>query len=247
MEDALILHKYLPLSFKSPKDQEYIEFLWDSFDTNYKHDKYQFAFLAYHMLTMSFVYFNLWQIKQVNPLDFAKGIIGFGKENETKIEKSSSPFIFHCINESSILRLLKLIGCDNSKIGKYIQLVRDRNETAHPNGIIFCSTQSALDIKIGDTLRIIDEIQCQSRSVIERCYSEFLIQSHDFDEREYPDATDQIREILIHENYLSQMDLEICLSFDLKSLSDHPAISSIRTLHTELIQYLENETEYEAA
>ena len=27
------------------------------------HAKYQFAFLAYHMLTMSFVYFNIWQIK----------------------------------------------------------------------------------------------------------------------------------------------------------------------------------------
>jgi len=63
MEEAAELSNYLPLSFKTPKEQEYIEFLRDAFETNSAHGKYQFAFLAYHMLTMSFVYFNIWQIK----------------------------------------------------------------------------------------------------------------------------------------------------------------------------------------
>ena len=43
---------------KTPKEQEHIEFLWDALETNCIHGKYQFAFLAYHILTMSFVYFN---------------------------------------------------------------------------------------------------------------------------------------------------------------------------------------------
>jgi hypothetical protein len=68
MEEAAELANYLPLSFKTPKEQEYIEFLWEAFETNYTHGKYQFAFLAYHMLTMSFVYFNIWQIKQAELL-----------------------------------------------------------------------------------------------------------------------------------------------------------------------------------
>lgn len=50
MEEAAELANYLPLSFKTPKEQEYIEFLWDAFETNHTHGKYQFAFLAYHML-----------------------------------------------------------------------------------------------------------------------------------------------------------------------------------------------------
>ena len=54
MAEAAELANYLPLSFKTPKEQEYIEFLWDAFETNYKHGKYQFAFLAYHMLTMNY-------------------------------------------------------------------------------------------------------------------------------------------------------------------------------------------------
>jgi len=148
MEEAAELGNYLPLSFKSPKEQEYIEFLWDAFETNYTHGKYQFSFLAYHMLTMSFVYFNIWQIKQTTPKDFAMGLIGFGKDIEKSLLEATSPFVFSTVNERSILRFLKLIACDNGKIGTYAKLVDDRNDAAHPNGNIFFSEQSALDLKI---------------------------------------------------------------------------------------------------
>ena len=196
MEEAAELANYLPLSFKTPKEQEYIEFLWDAFETNYTHGKYQFAFLAYHMLTMSFVYFNIWQIKQTEPKDFAMGLIGFGKDIEKSLLEATSPFVFSTVNERSILRFLKLIACDNGKIGTYAKLVDDRNDSAHPNGNIFFSTQAALDVKITEILRVVDEIQSHSKPVIEHCYREFLLQNHDPDEREYPDPADQIREVL---------------------------------------------------
>ena len=126
MDQAAELGNYLPLSFKSPKEQEYIEFLWDAFETNYTHGKYQFAFLAYHMLTMSFVYFNIWQIKQTEPKDFAMGLIGFGKNIERSLREAASPFVSSTVNERSILRFLKLIACDNGRIGTYAKLVDDR-------------------------------------------------------------------------------------------------------------------------
>src|ERR1700733_14823473 len=154
MEDAAELANYLPLSFKTPKEQEYIEFLWDAFETNYTHGKYQFAFLAYHMLTMSFVYFNIWQIKQAAPDEFGMGLIGFGKDVEKSLLEATSPFAFSSVNERTMLRFLKLIACDNSKIGTYAKLVDDRNESAHPNGNIFYSTEAALDIKITEILRV---------------------------------------------------------------------------------------------
>jgi|GEM_PF-7038258 len=40
--------------------------------SNYPHGKYQFAFLAYHMLPMSFICVNIWQIEQTEPGDFAR-------------------------------------------------------------------------------------------------------------------------------------------------------------------------------
>src|SRR5436305_9658227 len=109
MEEATELGKYLPISFKSPKEQEYIGFLWDAFETNYTHGKYQFAFLAYHMLTMSFVYFNIWQIKQTEPKDFAMGLIGFAKD-EKDLLAATSPFAFSIVPERTMLRFLKLIN-----------------------------------------------------------------------------------------------------------------------------------------
>jgi hypothetical protein len=231
MEEATELNNYLPLSFKSPKEQEYIEFLWDVFETNSKHGKFQFAFLAYHMLTMSFIYFNIWQIRQARPEDFEKGLIGFGRDIEKTLLGATSPFVFSIVNERSILRLLKLVACDNSKIGTYTKLVDARNDTAHPNGNIFFSTQAALDAKITETLRVVNEIQTYSKCVIEQAYREFLLQNYDPEEREYTDAADQIREVLIHVNYLSQRDIDICLSFDLSSLADHPRHEDMHKLH----------------
>jgi hypothetical protein len=218
MEEAAELGNYLPLSFKSPKEQEYIAFLWDAFETNYTHGKYQFAFLAYHMLTMSFK-------------DFAMGLIGFGKDVEKNLLEATSPFVFSTVNERSILRFLKLIACDNAKIGTYTKLVDDRNDTAHPNGNIFFSTQAALDAKITEILRVVDEIQTHSKPVIERCYREFLERSADPEEREYPDPADQIREVLIHANYMSQRDIDICFGFDIETIAAAPKDKPLRELH----------------
>jgi hypothetical protein len=235
MEEAAELANYLPLSFKTPKEQEYIDFLWDAFETNYTHGKYQFAFLAYHMLTMSFVYFNIWQIRQTEPKDFAMGLIGFGKDIEKSLLEADSPFVFSTVNERSILRFLKLIACDNSKIGTYAKLVDDRNETAHPNGNIFYSTEAALNVKIIEILRIVDEIQNHSKPVIDHCYRVFLLQNNDPEEREYPDAEDQIREVLIHGNYLSQRDIDVCLAFDFGAFAAEPEYQKMRELHHALV------------
>jgi hypothetical protein len=230
MDEALELGNYLPLSYKSPKEQEYIAFLWDAFETNYTHDKYQFAFLAYHMLTMSFVYFNIWQIKQTRPDAFEAALVGFNKDLEKELLDATSPFTFWRINESSAMRFFKLIGCDNSKVGSYAALVKERNDTAHTNGNIFFSTQAALDTKIAEVLRVVAEIQAHSKPVIEHGYRDFLLQNHDPENREYPDDTDQIREVLIHANYLSQKDVEICLGFDVDTLSNEIEFPAIKEL-----------------
>lgn len=234
MEDPTELGRYLPISFKTPKEQEYIEFLWDAFETNYSHGKYQFAFLAYHMLTMSCVYFRIWQIKQTQPNAFGMAMVGFNKDLERELLGATSPFTFWRVNESSVLRFLKLIGCDNAEVGNYAALVKERNDTAHSNGNIFFSTQAAIDDKISEILRVVDEIQSHSRPVIEDCYREFLLQNCDPDEREYPDAGDQIREVLIHVNYLSQKDIEMCLACDVSDIAEESQHELVGDLHAAL-------------
>ena len=43
---------------------------------------------------MSFVNFNIWQIKQAESGDFAKGVIGFGRDVEQNLLEATSPFVF---------------------------------------------------------------------------------------------------------------------------------------------------------
>ncbi|MEP6637404.1 MAG: hypothetical protein ABJB97_11820 [Acidobacteriota bacterium] len=127
-----------------------------------------------------------------------------------------------------------MIECDNSKIGVYVKLVDDRNDTAHSNGNIFFSEPSALDRKITEILRVIEEIQDHSKHVIEHCYQDFLLENYDAELREYPDAVDQIREVLVHQHYLSQKDIEICLAHDLASLASNANFPAIAALHESL-------------
>ena len=84
-------------------------------------------------------------------------------------------------------------------------------------------------------LRVAAEIQAHSQPVIEHCYREFLLQNSDAEERAYPDAADQISEVLIRGNYLSQKDVEMCRHFELGSLETLPEYENIRELHDTLV------------
>lgn len=195
------------------------------------------------MLAMSCIYFNIWQIKQTEPRDFEKAMVGFNKEIEKELLEATSPFTFWRVNESTILRFLKLIGCDNGKIGKYAVLVKERNDSAHSNGHIFCNEQSALDCKMTEILRVVNEIQSHSKPIIEHCCRNFLLESCDLEVREYLDAADQIREVLIHQNYLSPKDIELCLGFDISGLSTCKHYDEIQELHNILITEYKNDDE----
>jgi len=73
-EDTFQIFNYMPYLHKTFQEEEYINFLWDAFSANYEKEKYQFAFIGYHMLFMSFVYFSIWKIKIHREKDFAKAL-----------------------------------------------------------------------------------------------------------------------------------------------------------------------------
>ena len=235
MHDALDLADYLPISFKTPSEQDYISFMWETFQENYDRAKYQFAFLAYHMLMMSFVYFKVWHVRQAWPDDFEKGLIGFARDDERKWLRDTSPFTFSRVSERGVLRLFRLIGCDESQIGNYRKLVDDRNNVAHANGNEFFKTQREIDSKIRQVLQAVEEIQTHSQPTIDRCYGGFLLQSYNPDEREYPDGEDQVREVLIHANCMSPKDIEFCVNFDITGLR-HYNKDAIKALHNTLCE-----------
>ena len=235
MDEALDLADFLPVAFKTPSEQEYVHFLWAAFEDNYESAKYQFAFLAYHMLMMSFVYFKVWQLRQTLPDDFEKGLIGFARDDERNWLRDASPFTFSKVNERAVLRLFRLIGCDDSQVGNYRKLVDDRNDAAHANGNIYFKTQREIDMKIGQMLQAVGEIQSHFQPLVNRCYEGFLLQSLNSEEREYQDAENQVREVLIHGYYMSRKDVEVCVSFEISTLGEENR-DTIKSLHNALCE-----------
>jgi hypothetical protein len=230
MEEAFTIFDYLPLSYKTPTEAEYVNFLWESFEVNYTAEKYPFAFIAFNMLYMSFVYFEVWQIKQNRRRDFEMAMVGFNNANEKELTEASTPFSFSLINERSFFRFLKLLECRNDRIGNFGKIIDARNLSAHSNGNIYINSQQAIDDKINDVLRFVDEIQNLSEPIIDTCLIEFLKNSWNADERQYLDDAEQIREVLIHDNYLSQKDIELMCAFDISRLSAEEHFAEMESL-----------------
>lgn len=235
MDDALPILEHLPNSFREPGEQEYISFLWNAFASNYEHENYQFAMLPYHMLYMSFVYFSVWQIKLMKPRDFENASI-FVPQKERDILQATSPFTFSVVNERSVFRFLKLIGCEDQQTGTFAKLVDVRNELAHSNGLINCRDQSSADGRVANVLRQVRAIQEHMTPLLHDCLRMFLVESCATDDMEYDNPTDQIRELLVHKHYFSLKDIEACRSFDVLSLADHSRFQAIEALFFQFIR-----------
>lgn len=230
MDDALPILEYLPNSFRVPDEQEYIKFLWEAFASNYENEKYQFAMLPYHMLYMSFVYFSVWQIKLMRPRDFENAAI-FVPQKERDILRATSPFTFSVVNERSIFRFLKLIGCEDQHTGSFAKLVDVRNELAHSNGLINCRDQRSADLRIEEVMRQVRAIQSHMTTLLHECLSRFLVDScAEEDSMEYDNPEDQIRELLVHKHYFSLKDIEACHSFDIQLLVTQQRFEAMRAL-----------------
>ena len=234
VDDAYEISDYLPISFNTPSEQEYIAFLWEAFEVNYANGKHQFAFLACHMLMMSFVYSKLWQIKKFLYDDFRKSLIALDQQTERRIDALKSPFDFTAAPERSAMRFLRLIGCDYSEVSKYQELVDERNNVAHANGTISFNSPEAIDRKVAQIVRVMDEIQVHSTRLIEQSYHEFLVESSTVGRLYSAERNARIKDVLVSPNYFSAKDLEICGRFDISGLSNQKSFSYIRSLHKSL-------------
>lgn len=241
MEEASKIFNYLPIRYKTTTEEEYIDYLWETFITNYESGKYQFAFLAYHMIFMCFVYYEIWQVKENCIDDFQKAMVGFNKDIEKELLNAKTPFIFWQVNESTVFRFFKLIGLNNDIIGKLANIVKEKNKLAHANGNIFYKDCESLKKKIEEILNCVLVIQLITENIVNNLYERFLQDSSNPYAREYIEDTDQVKEILIHNNYLSLKDIEILISFNIANFLNDPKYQNIKSLHDVLINIYNND------
>lgn len=238
MEEAQRIFDYLPLL---PPDDEYIRFLWETFESNYQNDKYQFAYIAYHMLFMSFIYYQIAKI-YLTENDICRDLMTFtGKVQEhidnherKKADGKESDLAplqkFSLENERTIMGLFISIGCTREEIKSMKTIVDGRNSIAHSNGNIFYKTKESLEGKINEMLTCVEVIQVKSKRIIEKSFHAFLIKSQNPDEREFLDDESQIKEIFVHGNYLSLEDIKIAKKYDISVLINQAGYANIRSL-----------------
>ncbi len=242
MEEARRIFDYLPVN---PPDEEYIRFLWDAFESNYKNGKYQFSFIAVHMLFMCFVYYQIAKIYKIDPNNCKNLMVFTGKvhdhieDYEKKIlqgkEVALAPLQkFSLESEKTIMGLFLSIQCDREEIRQFRTIVDSRNKIAHSNGNIFYKNKESLEDKINEMLSCVETIQLKSAPLIEKAYKVFLQNSSNPDEREYFDDESQIRDIFIHGNYLSIEDVKIAKLWDISILSSDSNYQNIVSLETAL-------------
>ena len=248
MDEALELGRYLPRSFANVSEQAYLDFLWSAFQTNYDAERFEFASLAFHLLYMSFVSFSIWQIRLARPEQFSMAMVGFRSEEEGSLMDCESPFKFYDrLKESQIFRFLKLIGCSNQQVGEFAKFVKRRNKIAHPTGTVFFNDRTAIDTEIADMMREIRNIETHMEPVILELYRWFLISSSHVEERQYADPMDEISANLVHANYMSSADINICSKFDATALAGEAHYDEIQALHVQLLALYSTEEIEDAA
>ena len=233
IDDSIAILNYFPIEYKTAEEPEYIRFLWDSFQSNYDTGKYQFAYIAYHMLFMCFTYYSVWKLKTHRANDFEKAIIHLDNDTCKQLNDAELPLAFaeiERIGESRMFRFFKLAGCGNAEIGDFTSIVRSRNAVAHANGNIFYKTADALDEQLEKIIVCMEKIQASLDCVLGDIYKKFLQERSAAEFRETFEDSVQIREFLIRENYLSFKDIERCLQFDTSSLSSHVDFTLIETM-----------------
>ena len=244
MDDALAILDYLPLSYRNKDEERYVGFLWESFATNYENRKYEFANLAFHLLYMSYICFAVWRIRAARRADFEKAMVGFHSEVENKLYKADSPFQFYeHLKESTIFRFIKLIGCGNEQVGEFAKFVKYRNRIAHPSGTTLFNDQQALDDHVAQVLNEVANVQTHMAPVLHELFSEFLCsESSDPEQREAPDSQTEIEINLLHRHYLSQKDIEECLSFGIARLAVHENFPAIKVLFDDFVLAYQTDT-----
>ncbi len=248
MDEAFELADFLPVSYKTRSEEDYIRFLWDAFEANYTSGKFEFSSFAFHLLYMSFVSFSIWQIRLAREKEFKHALIGFLVDAENKLLDADTPFKFYeKLKESQIFRFLKIVGCENNQVGEFAKFVKRRNKIAHPSGTVFFNDQATIDDEIELMMREVANIQQHMRTIILDVYKRFLLESSDIDEREYADDMQEIEVNLIHRNYISKKDIHICIEYDVSDLADNKHYDGIHELHASLVAAYAAEDELSAS
>lgn len=238
--------EYLPKEFADETEKTYIDALMLAFQTSYENGLYQFAYIQYHMLFMTAVYYVLLKVSIFREEELKKALYYLLKDRYSDFwsdtnKKSGKLYFgsFAIISESEVFMLLRVEGLDNDLLGELQKLVRDRNTYAHANGQL----QLTSDELFMDAL---NSYNAKIQRVFELLKNDLIgfykktISNPDFYDpeiRAYLDPDEQIIQEFIKEFSLSKTELNWLRKIRLSDFDDAEGAIEIKTLHGALIHY----------
>ena len=246
--------EYLPEEFAEETEEKYIDALMLAAQTSYENGLYQFAYVQYHMLFMTAVYYAILKVSIFHEEELKKALYyllkdryaDFWKETNTKNGKLYFGS-FALINESDVFMLLRVVGLDSDLLGELQKLVRERNKYAHANGQLqltsdelFMEALNSYNTKIQNVVELLktDLIDFYKKTVSDPNF-------HDPDIRAYLDPDEQMIQEFIKEYSLSRVELNWLRKIRLSDFDGYEGETEIKTLHSALIHYYRELTQDE--
>lgn len=164
-EELFEIFAYLPELFQDRDEERYIEALSLAMQTSYENGLYQFAYMQYHMLFMTAIYFVLLKLYTLHHDEMEQALYYLlkdryndfsGKEN-TKDEQLYFGS-FAAIGESDVFKLLHIVGMDSNLEGELKKLVKERNAYAHANGRLLLTSEEFFLEKIRNFNHCVDRV-----------------------------------------------------------------------------------------
>lgn len=222
MEDYILqIRRYLPIRFADEEANDFLKYLEETYFENIRNKKYQFAFIAFHMLYMTFCYKTKWFLKIQNNQKINQSLQDYISKRDKNaffnvlfdLARFSEKETFDCLLSS--LKGFNSNDIDNCKIH-----VTKRNHCAHASGKIEYNEKD-IDYLISDELKYIERMQGKIQPDLIKFLENFLDENWDKSL-----IGGDIESVFINNN-ISRKDLEIISYIDLplfKKKSDNEKV-----------------------
>ena len=151
------LNGFLPLD--DLEVSEYYNKLSNTININYYNNEYQFSYIGFHLLLMTYIYFTVWQISKMSnkmyelTTLFARPFNG----SEINFDEVKSIFDFKDLPEKEVINFLYLIGFDKSYLTILKKQIEIRNAMAHASGSYNILEEEPFKIEVDNIISIIEK------------------------------------------------------------------------------------------
>ena len=205
------INRYLPMQFVDEEANEFIKYLSEAYLENIEKEKYQFAFTAFHMLNMIFIYKTKWFLKEQQNLEIQRSLQNYIQQHRGTI--INTLFDLSIIPEKKSLEaLLQALSFHANDVGICNNLVDIRNNCSHASGRIYYKTQAKIEHYIKEEIEFMEKIQKKLKHESKKFLKKFL------EENWHKTFISGDFKNLFSEKYFSLKDLELISTLDLSLL-----------------------------